>query len=320
VTDTGPEILVLRQNIHGIPTEQYVEALRERLPDHSVGFAATPARERALLPDARVVAGFKLEEENLDRAENLRLFACSYAGVDHLDLDVFRDRNIAVTNAAGVHGPNVAEHAVGMILTFTREFLEARRRQRRREWRAFQGRELADSTVTVVGLGDIGTAVLDRVDAFDARTVGVRYTPEKGGPTDEVYGFDEIHEAVAGASYVVLACPLTDATRGLIDAEAFRSMPVDSVLVNVARGPVVETDALVERLRANGLRGAGLDVTDPEPLPEDHELWAFENVLITPHTAGHTPEYFQRRADIVAESVATAEETGEWTDLPNQVV
>ncbi|WP_436923768.1 D-2-hydroxyacid dehydrogenase [Halosimplex amylolyticum] len=319
-TGEHPEVLVLRQNIHGISPEEYVATLRERLPEREVGYAATPEQEREMLPDARVVAGLSLDEDDLARAENLELFACSFAGVDHLPLDAFRERGIAVTNASGVHGTNIGEYALGAILTFTRDFLESRRRQRRREWRSHQVHELAGSTVAVVGMGPIGESVVQRLQGFDVDTVGVRYTPEKGGPTDDVYGYEDISEAVADAAYVVLACPLTDATEALIDEEVFVTMPPDAVLVNVARGGVVDTGALVDALRWNSIRGAALDVTDPEPLPEDHELWTFENVLITPHNAGHTPEYFGRLADIVADAVATADESGEWEDLPNQVV
>jgi len=129
------------------------------------------------------------------------------------------------------------------------------------------------STVAVVGLGAIGSAIVDRLEPFDVDTVGVRYSPEKGGPTDEVYGFDAFHDAIADAEYVVLACPLTETTRGLVDAEALRTMRADAILINIARGPIVDTDALVSELRNNRIRGAALDVTDPEPLPEDHPLW-----------------------------------------------
>ena len=309
-----------RQNIHGIDPRGYATALDERLSDRTVAYAATPESERAMLPSAEVVAGFDLNEEALGRADNLDLFACSFAGVDHLPLDAFRERGVAVTNASGVHGPNIGEYVLGAILTFARDFLESRRRQRRREWRSHPTFELADGTVAVVGMGPIGQSIVERLDGFDVDTVGVRYSPEKGGPTDEVYGYDEIGEAVAEADYVALACPLTDATERLVDAEVFTTMPPDSVLINVARGGVVDTGDLVEALRGNSIRGAALDVTDPEPLPEGHELWTFENVLVTPHNAGHTPEYFERLADIVADAVATADERGEWTDLPNQVV
>jgi phosphoglycerate dehydrogenase-like enzyme len=233
------------------------------------------------------------------------------------------EREVTVTNAAGVHGPNMAEHVIGWLLTFARRHHEGWRRQQRREWRRYKAfGELQDSTVTVVGLGAIGTAIVTRLEGFGVDTIGVRYTPEKGGPTDEVIGFDEdaLHDALARTDYLVLCCPLTETTRGLIGRDEFGTLPPDAVLVNVGRGKLVDTDALLWALRGQHLRSAALDVTDPEPLPEDHPLWRLENVLITPHNAGHTPEYFERLADIVAEAVRTAEETGEWADLPNQVV
>ena len=310
-------IVVLRQKIHGMDVREYVSALRDRLPDCEIVLADSPAREKELLPSADVITGLDLPADRLELADDLDLFACVFAGTGHLDLDTFEQRGIAVTNASGVHATNIAEYVVGGIIAFNQRFPLAVKRTERREWRSYQTRELTGSKATVVGLGAIGETIVDRLQAFDVETVGVRYTPEKGGPTDELFGFDEIHEAVAGTDYVVLACPLTDATEGLIDAEVLRTMPPDALLVNIARGPVVDTDALLESLRSNQLRGALLDVTDPEPLPEDHPLWGLDNVLITPHNAGHTPAYFDRCADILAENVERLESGAE---LRNRVV
>lgn len=298
---TDPDVAVLRQKIHGLDAADLADELQSRLPDHHVAFATTPEEERALLEHVPCAVGRVLDPD--DVGDRLELFSCVYAGTDHLPLTDLSARGVAVTNAAGVHAPNVAEYVLGGMLALTRGFDRAFDQQRDREWRSFPAMELQGSTVAVVGLGAIGSAVVDRLDPFGVDTVGVRYTPEKGGPTDEVVGFDRVHEAFARADYLVLATPLTDATRGLVDGEAFETLPPDSVLVNVARGPVVDTDALVSALRSNKLRGAVLDVTDPEPLPEDHPLWNFGDVLLTPHNAGHTPKYYQRLADIVAENV-----------------
>ncbi len=300
---TDPDIVVLRQTIHGVGAPELATILRDRLPDHEVALARTPAEGRTLLETARVAVGPRLDEDTLAAAENLELFACVYAGTNHLPIDLLADRGIAVTNAAGVHGPNIAEYVVGAMISHAREFHRAHRQQSRREWRSYPTTEVFGSTVAVVGLGAIGRTVVDRLSSFDVETVGVRYSPEKGGPTDEVYGFDRIHEALIDAEYVVLACPLTDATRELVDADLLRTMRPDAVLVNIARGGVVDTDALVSALRSNRIRGAALDVTDPEPLPEDHPLWGLGNVTITPHNAGHTPEYFERVADILVDNV-----------------
>ena len=298
-----PEIVVLRQTIHGSGGEALAAAIRERLPDRSVALARTPAEERELLATARVAVGLDIDEESLAAAGNLELFACVFAGTGHLPREALADHGVAVTNASGVHGPNIAEHVLGSMIAHARQWTRARRQQERREWRSYETTEVYRSTVAVVGLGAIGSAVVDRLGPFEVDTTGVRYSPEKGGPTDDVYGFDEFHDAIADAEYVVLACPLTETTRGLVDADALRTMRADAVLINVARGSIVDTDALVSALRNNRIGGAALDVTDPEPLPEDHPLWGLGSVTITPHNAGHTPHYYERVTDILAENV-----------------
>jgi len=314
-------IVVLRRDIHGMPIEGYADAIRERLPNHDVRLAMSPREEREYVTDAEVVTGLS-PEGLLDHADQLKLFQCLYAGTEHLQLDKLDSRGVTVTSAAGVHGPNIAEYAIGMMLTFARQLHTGFRRSDRREWRHFQADEVFGSTVTIVGLGHIGSAIAERLGGFGVDTIGVRYTPSKGGPTDEVVGFDpdEFHDALARTDYLVVACPLTETTEGLIDAAAFETLPPTAILINIARGPIVDTDALVSELQTGGLSGAALDVTDPEPLPEDHPLWTFENVLITPHNSGYTPAYYDRVADILAENLERIEEQGFEADLRNQVI
>jgi phosphoglycerate dehydrogenase-like enzyme len=314
---SDPDVLVLRQTIHGADASDLAASLRERLPDREVALARTPAEERELIATARVAVGLDIDEELLAAAEELELFACVFAGTGHLPRDALADRGVAVTNASGVHEPNIAEYVLGSMITHARQWPLAQRQKAEREWRTYETTEVYGSTVAVVGLGAIGRAILDRLEPFDVEAIGVRYSPEKGGPADAVYGFDEFHEAVTDAEYVVLACPLTDTTRGLVDADALKTMRADAVLVNVARGPVVDTDALVSSLRNSRIRGAALDVTDPEPLPEDHPLWGLGNVTITPHNAGHTPHYYDRVAEILAGNL---DRLDGGTELENQVV
>jgi len=316
-------ILVLRQGVHGMPVADYAEAIRARLPEYNVVVASSRGEELERIPEADVATDRAIDGELMDQAENLRLFAGLSAGYDHLNLDRFAVDGVAMTNAAGVHGPNVAEQALGSVLLFARRLHEGLRRQQRNEWRHFQAHDLKGSTVTVVGLGAIGQAVVERLDGFGVDTIGIRYTPAKSGPTDKVIGFDDdaFDDALARTDYLILACPLSDATKGLVGADELTTMPPDSVLVNVARGGVVDTNALIAALRGSGgIRGAALDVTDPEPLPADHSLWNLENALVTPHMAGHTPSYYERRADILASNLHIVEETGRYTDLENQVV
>ncbi len=316
---TQPDVVVLREGTEGLSMESYAETLREHLPDAEVALARTPAEERDLVPQARVVTGITIEEALLEEADRLELFACTFAGTDHVPMDALAEHGVTVTNAGGIHAPGIAEQSIANMLVFARNLHEGWRRKRNGEWRHFQSDEFTGSTVTIVGLGSIGQEIAQRLEGFEVETIGIRYTPEKGGPTDEVFGFDEadIHEAFARSEYVVLACPLNDLTRGLVGSEELATLPPNAVVVNAARGGIVDTDALVSALQSNAIRGAALDVTDPEPLPNDHPLWDLENCLITPHTGGHTPKHWDRLAEIVAHNVAALEGDG---DLENVVL
>jgi len=299
------DIVVLRGKIHGLSPADYAETLAERFPDLDVTYAETPERQRELLSEARVATGYNVDGEAVRESDSLELFCCTFAGTGHLPLDAFEEGGVRVVSASGVHGPNIGEQVLGYILAETRNLRTGWEQTEQNTWSHYQAGELKDSTVTVVGMGPIGEAILERLDPFGVERIGVRYTPEKGGPAESVIGFDGggFQDALARTDYLVLACPLTDTTRSLVDDTALKTLPADAYLVNVARGPVVDTDALVAALRGNDVGGAALDVTDPEPLPSDHPLWDLPDCLITPHNAGHTPEYWERCADIMAEEI-----------------
>lgn len=322
MSDPHPDILVLRAKVHGIATDGYADALSDRLPDYNIVRAATPQEERRLIQHATVATGLEADPEVIQNAENLRLFAGGAAGVDHLPMDLLEEHGVTVTNASGVHVPNATDHVLGSILYLARRFDKAHRNHERGKWRHYQARgELVDATITVVGLGEIGTRVAEILQTIGSEVIGVRHSPDKGGPVDEVIGYDpaDVQGAFARSDYVVLSCPLSDTTRELVDEQAFRTLPTHACLVNVARGPVVDTDALVAALRENFIRGAVLDVTDPEPLPDGHPLWGMEEVLVTPHVAGHTHHYWERLADLLARNLERVSETGEYVGLENQV-
>ena len=295
-----PDILVLNQKIHGMSPRRYRDAIRDCLPDAEVQLATTPAERREWLPSSRVVTGHQISAEELARADALDLFACTFAGTDHLPLEVLAEHDVAVTNASGVHGPNAAEQVLGYLLMVARKLGRAWANTRAGRWEHYQTDELYGSTVTVVGMGHIGTAILERLAPFGVERIGVRHSPEKDGPADQVVGYDAFLNVVPESDALVLACPLTDLTEGLVDARVLTLLPPNATLVNIARGPVVDTDALVAALRSNDIGAAALDVTDPEPLPRGHALWDLDRCLITPHNAGHTPRYWERCAEILA--------------------
>lgn len=320
MTRSTPDIVVLRKNTEGLSTRAYAEVLDEKLPDYDVAHASTPAQERSLIERAPVATGVTMDEDLLDCAEELRLFVAASSGCNHLPLDEMSERGVVIANAAGIHAPGIAEQALGYCLLFARRIHEGLRRKENSEWRHYKADELTGSTVTVVGLGAIGTEFVKRLDGMDVHSIGVRYTPEKGGPTDEVIGFDEeqFHEALSRTDYLVLSTPLSDVTEKLIGEAELNTLPPSAYVINISRGAVIDTDALLAAIQKDDISGAAMDVTDPEPLPPDHPLWKMGNVVITPHMGGHTPKHWDRLADIVATNVERLE-AGHTDDFYNQV-
>lgn len=304
------DIVVLNQKIHGLDPDAYARTIREAPIDASVSLARTRMEAETLLSEASIATGYHISSDLVKSAENLELFVCTFAGTDHLPLETLENEGVAVKSASGVHGPNISEQVLGYVLSNVRNLRQAWAQNERNEWRHFQCGELSGSTATVVGMGPIGRTVIDRFNAFDVTTVGVRYTPSKGGNADDVISFSEdaLFEAFSATDYLVLACPLTSTTERLIDDDVFATLPTDAMLINVARGEVVDTEALVAALRGNDIGSAALDVTDPEPLPTDHPLWSLGNCLVTPHNAGHTPKYWERCTDILLDAVAEVAE------------
>lgn len=322
--DSNPDIVVFRQGTEGLSTERYADAIRERLPDYDVVLARTPHQEQELVTNARVATGISISKDLVADATNLQLFVAASSGYNHLPMDELTGRGIFVSNAAGIHAPGIAEQALGYCLMFARQIHEGWARKQNSQWRHYKATEFTDSTVTVVGLGAIGQAFTKRLQGMDVHTIGVRYTPEKGGPTDEVIGFDDrdFHEALSRTEYLILSTPLSETTRKLISAPELATLPPEAVVINVCRGAVLDTEALLHSIQKEDIRGAAMDVTDPEPLPSDHPLWQMDNVLITPHMGGHTPKHWDRLAEILAENVRKLDEkleNGSPVSLQNQV-
>ncbi|GII76593.1 2-hydroxyacid dehydrogenase [Sphaerisporangium rufum] len=201
------------------------------------------------------------------------------------------DADLVVTTAAGAHGVPLAEFAVMGVLHFVKDVPGLRRSQAARRWERHAGRRLAGSRLVVVGLGGIGRRVAEAFAALGVRVTGVgRPGRSYAIPAlAETYPYPEIDAALAGADALVLACPLTAETEGLIDAARLHALAPGAVVVNVARGPVVDEPALVEALASGHLAGACLDVFAEEPLPAGSPLWAMDNVIVSPHSAATVP-------------------------------
>ncbi len=303
------DIVVLRKNTEALSTASYANCIQNRLPNNIVHHARTPTQEKELISTATVATGTGISKELLSYAEELKLFIVASSGYNHLPMKELKNNNVTVINGAGIHAPGIAEQAIGYCLMFARRLNEGIERHRNEEWRHYQASEFNGSTVTIVGLGSIGSTIVDYLQGFNVNTIGVRYTPSKGGPTDSVIGFDEaeFHEALSRTDYLILSTPLSETTMNLISEQELDTLPPRAVIINVSRGGVVNTNHLVSALQKGDVAAAALDVTDPEPLPVGHPLWKMRNVLITPHMGGHTPKHWDRLADIVSKNVQTLE-------------
>ena len=288
-------------------------ALRARFPDVlfvAADDAETLAREAG---DADVFYGFRFPEELLPRAPRLRWIQSISAGIEgNLSAPVL-GRNIVVSNGAGIAAVTIAEQVLGTILAFCRHLHVAARLQVEGRWDrpaviAGTGtpiRELRGSRVAVLGLGPIGLAVAERVAALGALVRGLRRRPPPAAPPpfENVVGPPDLTSLLAWGDFIVLAVPHTAETDRLISARELAEMRPEAYLINVARGSVIDEEALIDALRRGVIAGAGLDVFEIEPLPRSSPLWTLPNVILTPHVAGATPSYFDRALELFIDNL-----------------
>jgi phosphoglycerate dehydrogenase-like enzyme len=273
--------------------------------------------------DVVVVSAF-WRNAPVEKATKLRFIQSISAGIDVFDPAALKARGIRLASAKGANATAVAEHAMGLALALARKIHTARDNQAKKVWRGMIGDpaaredELAGKTMLIVGLGGIGLKLARFAKAFDMTVIGVkRDVSQPIAGVDGLVAPGALTEAIGKADIVALTCPLTPETENLINAERLAAMKPSALLINCARGKVVDEDALIATLKAGGIAGAGLDVTREEPLPAASPLWEFENVLITPHTGGETASYEKRVIDFLIENLGRLQR-GE--DLVNGVV
>ncbi len=221
---------------------------------------------------------------------------------------------VVLANGSGVHDTSTAELAVGLAIATLRGFADFAQAMPAGRWLAGTRPALADRRVLLVGAGRIASAIADRLAPFEVEVTRVG-THARDDDRGHVHADDELPDLLPRHEVVVLACPLTDRTRGMVDARFLAALPDGALVVNVARGPVVVTDALLAELEAGRLRAA-LDVTDPEPLPPDHPLWRAPNVLISPHVGGDTSAFPPRARALLKDQL---ERYAAGTDLLNVI-
>lgn len=256
------------------------------------------------IPDAEVYFGFGMSRDLFLAARQLRWIHSAAAGVASALFPELVEGDVLFTNSAGIHGPPIAEHVIGGVLHFMRGFDIAVAHQAEGRWdkspmmRADSPmREFSGARVLIVGTGGLGEEIAWRMFALGARCVGVRRRPELGVPRgfERVVGQHQLDEELPGADVVVLCAPATPETNGLLSAARLALLHSGAIVVNVARGSLLDEGALAAALAQKRIRGAFLDVASREPLPSDSPLWGSERLLVTPHISAVAPVGFWRR-------------------------
>jgi phosphoglycerate dehydrogenase-like enzyme len=231
----------------------------------------------------------------LESAPQLRWHHAPNAGVNNMLTPKYLERDIILTNGAGVHAVPIAEFVIAYMLSYAKQLPSLYKLQTQKRWqRGFKIEELQDKTLLIIGAGGIGQEIANRAKAFGMRIFGSRRHPQPLANFDKVVGANDWKALLSEANYVVIATPLTRETKGMIDAEVLRSMRPDAYLMNIARGAIVDEPALLKALQENWIAGAALDTVFTEPLAPESPFWTLPNVFITPHCSGHSPKVKER--------------------------
>lgn len=286
-------------------TSKHLELIRSVSEDLEVVLASLgdKVKIQKKLGSYDVIAGTSptvasiLSEENIKNLKWIHLFS---AGVEKVLTPEVIKSKIMVSNSSGIHAIPIAEHVLGMMLIFTRRFYNSFRMQQQKVWKKDpKVSEIRGKTALIVGLGNIGMEIARLTSCFKMNVLAIKQSPEnKPDFVNSVYSAKELDKALPKADFVIISLPLTPRTKHLFNLEKFKLMKKSAILINIGRGGLVNEKELIEALEKKIIGGAGLDVTEEEPLPEKSRLWEIENVIITPHHSGWSEKYMDRAIDL----------------------
>jgi D-2-hydroxyacid dehydrogenase (NADP+) len=283
--------------------DQYRVRIGRKFPEIAIDVAPTADKAAAALGQADMLLTFGQVMKNLklglENASQLKWVQALGTGLDGITDQPALKPEVVVTSLHGVHGAPVSEAALASMLALSRDIPRFVRQQSQGHWGRWPAKLLHNKTVGILGVGVIAEALAPKCKAMGMTVVGISSAPRKVAGFDRMHPVSELVSIMPELDYFVLLTPYSPATHRMIDAKVFAAMKPTAYLVNVARGGVVDEDALVEALRAKRIAGAGLDVFDQEPLPKDHPFWTFENVIITTHQGGFCDTYVDLAMPII---------------------
>jgi phosphoglycerate dehydrogenase-like enzyme len=271
-------------------------------------FSENKEHLRKIISDADILVCMKIDREAFAKAKNLKWVHLGLAGVDKALLPELVKSQVKLTSSKGIHATTLAELVLGMILAFAKGIVSSMSFKNRNVWgfeQVIQSRfDLEGKVLGIIGLGLIGIEVAKKAKDFGMRVIAVKNRPGRAPRhVDEIYAKWELNQVLKQSDFVFLSVPLTKETYHLIGQKELDQMKKTAFLINTARGPVVDENALIDALKERKIAGAGLDVFEKEPLPESSELWNLENVIITPHVGGAMPDYYRKVGEVFKENL-----------------
>jgi phosphoglycerate dehydrogenase-like enzyme len=282
-------------------SERHQQKLTFSFPHHDFFFFASMKEAKAEIKDADVLLtyGEDITHENVQDMHKLKWIQVLSAGMDKMPLSVIGERGILVTNANGIHKIPMAEYTFGVMLQVARKMNELYANQQINEWdRSLRVEELYGKTLGIIGVGAIGEEIARRAQVFGMKVLGISRSGTPKACCDEMYTQNELLAVLPRCDYIVVIVPLTEETRHLIGKKELEAMKSSAVLINIARGAVIDEHALAIHLQEGNLKMAVLDVFSEEPLPKDSPFWQLKNCIITPHMSGRSPLYMERALEI----------------------
>jgi phosphoglycerate dehydrogenase-like enzyme len=283
---------------------QYYKGLREAFPEMSIDLVDHHSKVDPYIGSADILLTFgaHMADHVLEKGKKLRWIQALGTGVDGIvDRPPFRE-GVLVTNMHGLHGDSVPEAAIMLMLALARDLPRAMRQRNARKWERYPSQLLKGKTVGIFGVGAIARSLAPKCKSFGMKVIGITSAVRGVEGIDRMVRRDDLDSVVGELDFLVLLTPYTAETRGIVGEKVIGAMKPSAFLVNLARGGIVDEEALVGALRDKRLAGAALDVFATEPLPEDHPFWSMDNVIVTPHLGGFHDQYAEEALPTVVEN------------------
>lgn len=298
--------------------EKYRRALESKFPEVFIHAAKSKEEIGDFIEKMEVLLAFRFPDELMKKATRLQWIQSMATGVDYfINLPSLR-KEVLVTSTRGMHGPQMSEMAFLHMLNLTRNYPRMLRNQDRRVWERWPQPLLSGKTVGILGIGVIAEELARKCKAFKMKVYGISKTAREVEGIDRFYSREELPRVAAEIDYLIVLVPYSPETHKIVNAKVLSAMKPTAYLINIARGQVIDEEALIEALKNKKIAGAGLDVFNEEPLPKDHPFWGMENVIVSPHVAGMSEIYAEQLLPIFEENLRRFLK-GERRNLINRV-